>query len=176
MGIEILSRAHQAGLSWALSEIEARLPQGEGARRWAFVEVMGEAKNSSHLYLPALSLGLRKACSEAQVFWVQCSEKSAPKVVLKLLESSLCEGVFLRGLENFEKAQPASIWGRRWQLASQKSGTELLWLHEKAQPLLGFNDRISWLQGRAEWIRGGQNVKQRTSERSSVAQNYQPAA
>ena len=177
MAMELLSKLEQGGLPWVLNEMRIRLAQNPApARRWAFVEVKVKEKTQTHLYLPALPRELREACSNAHVFWIECTEKQAPKVALKLLESSLCDLVFLRGLDSFEKTQPASIWGRRWQLASQKSGAELIWLHQKQQAVLGFNERVSWLSGQMEWLKGHKKDNKGIYERRESEKNYQPAA
>jgi hypothetical protein len=67
-----------------------------------------------------------------------------------LLESGLCAGVFLRGLEFASARENAAAWMRRWQLAAEKSGSHLIWIHEKPCSVVGFGVRLAW-QKRGTW-------------------------
>jgi hypothetical protein len=142
MVIEVLSAAGSGGLRYSLDYIESSLSDGgRGAvRPWTLIE----ASPQTRLYLPSLSPAFRKATAERKILWIYASEAQAPSVTQTLLESGLCEGVMLRGLEKFSKASPAAIWGRRWQLAAQKGGSHMIWLHEQKQAVIGFDVRIEW--------------------------------
>ena len=156
MVIEILSKAGWGGLQYALDFIEpkiapepsrrtealsSRMNPGSNIRPWCLVET---SSSPSQLYVASLSPSLRNAVSEGRLLWVKPPEELAPGVMQCLLESGLVEGVLARGLERFSRATPAAIWGRRWQLAAQKSGSHLLWIHEKSQVVIGFDVRLEW--------------------------------
>jgi hypothetical protein len=153
MVIEILSGSGWGGLRFSLDFIEKTLSAGARAalRPWTLIEASPQLR----LYLPALSPAFRKATAEKQILWIYSSEGAAPLLTQTLLESGLCEGVLLRGLENFQASSPAAIWGRRWQLAAQKGESHLLWNHEKRQAVIGFDVRMEWAPSGSFEIRKG---------------------
>lgn len=145
MVIELLSHPGWGGLAFGLDFVEenlaVRAENPSQQRPW----LIFEASAMSLLYPPSLSRDFRQAMSCGRALWMHAHESKAPDLVHILLESGLFAGLLVRNLENFSKSQPAAIWGRRWQLSAQKSGTHLLWVHEKSQSvLLGFDMRLQW--------------------------------
>jgi hypothetical protein len=123
----------------------------KNSKPWCFVC----APSALNLYPPAWSESLRGALSSGDLLWVKTSEVLVPECTQLVLESGLCSGVFVWGLENFSKASPAALWGRRWQLAAHRTGTHLIWIHQKSQPLIGFDIRLEWKgQGLCEIRKG----------------------
>src|SRR5687767_9948192 len=99
MVIEALSKEGWGGHRFAVDLIEESLSHKTKAARirpWCIFEVIG---NTSKLYLPAFSSDLRHAVSQRKIFWAQSTEALAPSLVHMMLESGLCEGVMVRGLE-----------------------------------------------------------------------------
>ena len=118
-------------------------------RAWCIVQVKGTTdgvKGDGHpfLYPPALPWELRKAISDKKLFWVSTGETAAASITQTLLESGLCEGVLLVGLDKFARFTPASLWAKRWQIASRKGGSHFLWVHENAHGVVGFDVRLEW--------------------------------
>ena len=172
MVVEILSKKHEGGLGFALdfiskdfvsktfsseafltdaavdnamasvveSAVDSTNPMIRGPRPWCIVET----EPSCRLYLPGLPSIFREKASQGLIRWIHCPEVLAPNLCQILLESSLCAGVWVVGLENFSRSQPAALWGRRWQLAAHQGGTHFLWLHEKRQALIGFDVKLEW--------------------------------
>jgi hypothetical protein len=140
MVIEALAKNGWGARRFALNFMEENLTD----RPWCICEVATSSGVSTRLYLPALSSTFRQAAAQDRLLWMCTGEAQAPQLVQTILESGLCAGVLLHGLEKFPKSQPAGLWGRRWQLSAQKGDTHLLWIHEQAQALIGFDVRIEW--------------------------------
>jgi hypothetical protein len=157
MVIESLARDGMGASGWALSFVQESLLQSRRqglVRPWVVIEASGSAR-SSKLFMAALGKDLLAAVEEGLLLWVRAnpvsSSKSShsnealiPDLVQVLLESALCEGVLLRGFEGLSKAHSLRVWMRRWQLASEKSGTHLMWIHEKETDVLGVSLRLQW--------------------------------
>jgi len=147
MVIEILSKHGWGGLAYGLNFVGESLTMTPtvkdlSQRPW----LVFEASASTVLYPPSLPRDFRQAMSCGRTFWIHSAEEQAPELALLLLESNLFEGILLRGLESFSRSAPAAIWGRRWQLAAAKSGTHLIWVHQKPQPVIGFDVRLEWTE------------------------------
>jgi len=113
----------------------------QAQRPWVLVE----ASPSLYFSIPAMSLALRQAISSGRLLFVKTCEELAPETTNLLLESGLCEGVMLHGLERFGRASPAGVWGRRWQLSAKKGEAQMIWVHEREMPaLIGFDIRLRW--------------------------------
>lgn len=138
----------------------------ETRRPWVLVE----ASPSLYFSIPAMSSELRQAIACGRLIFVKTCEALAPDTVHTLLDSGLCEGVLLHGLEKFSRVSPAGVWGRRWQLAARKSATQLLWVHEKeTSALIGFDIRLRWTAPLSFEIRKGHGYfeERRVQESSS---------
>ena len=120
--------------------------RGAGASPWSRPRpwCVVEASSKSFLYPPGLPREFRRAVSEGRLFWVRTLEEGAPAIVQMMLESGLCEGVLVRGLEKFSRVCPAAVWARRWQLAARKGGAHLFWMHEGRHAVIGFDVRLEW--------------------------------
>ncbi len=145
MVIEIISKPGWGGLAYGLNFVGESLTvtptvKDLAQRPW----LVFEASAASLLYPPSLPRDFRQAMSCGRTLWVHSSEDQAPELALMLLESNLFEGILLRGLETFSPSSPAAIWGRRWQLAAAKSASHLIWVHQKPQPIIGFDVRLEW--------------------------------
>ncbi len=146
MVLEALTKAGQGGLGFALAFLHESLSQSGGAegsapRPWVVVE----GPDDKYLFVGGFPRELRVAVREKRIFWLRVSREDAlPEFVQILLESGLCEGVLLRGFERFDSAHKARVWMRRWQLKAEKSGTHLVWVHERACEVLGVNVRVEW--------------------------------
>jgi hypothetical protein len=138
MVIEALGPPSSGALSFVLSSMEEILCRD--SKPWAIIE----GNDGSVLYPPALSKTLRVKMSEGRLLWVRVSEKEIPEVFLNLLQSSLFAGVFLRAFEVEVLGQKMMAWLRRWQLASEKTGTHWLWQHRKPCPRLGVSVSLAW--------------------------------
>jgi hypothetical protein len=140
MVCELLSsEAPLLPVAWGFIEAHLEETNYKG-RPWLIIE----ASPGSVVYLPGLTNSLRLAASRAKLLWVHCDESEAPRVAQKILESSLLEGLLLRGLDRFHKSSPAALWGRRWQLAAERGASHLFWQHPKPCSLLGFDLRLEW--------------------------------
>jgi len=145
MVIDAVAPAGWGALRFALNFMEDSVMSPEAlARPWCILEAQSEGR----VFLPALSSTLRHSAGTGRLLWVNVQdrqkEKLTPKVIQLLLESGLCAGILLHGLEAFSKGQSPALWGRRWQLASQKGGTHLVWLHQKPHHVIGFDIRLEW--------------------------------
>jgi hypothetical protein len=139
LSFDLVSQPGWGGLRYGLDLVGESLQRLE-PRPWCFVEVPSQAQ----LYLPSLGLPYRKAVSEGRLLWVKAREDLAPALTQLVLDSGLCAGVMVRGLETFSRVSPAAIWGRRWQLAARRGGSHLVWVHAQAQPVIGFDVRLEW--------------------------------
>jgi hypothetical protein len=149
MVIEALGAPSSGALSFLLGCVEDSLTREPKA--WAIIE----AQDGQTLYAPAFSKTLRHKMSQGRLLWVRVPEKDIPDVFLKILQSALFSGVFLRAFEGSALGNRFWIWLRRWQLASEKSGTHWLWQHRKACPRLGVSLSLHWQdKNRFEILRG----------------------
>ena len=114
-----------------------------GLRPWCIVE---DQSAKDQVYIPALPFDLRKACAERRIIWIRnAHSKDLPQIVHRLLDSHLCQGVMLRGFDGFDhKSENSTVWTRRWELASKKTSSHLIWLHEKPFVTLGIDLKIAW--------------------------------
>lgn len=173
MVIDVVGKAGWGALRFSLNFLEDTLgaAQKDSKRPWCLLE----CSNAGRLFLPAFSSSLRQAAGQGRLIWVQADETTAPKLAQTLLQSGLCAGVLVHGLENFSKAQPASLWGRRWQLAAQKGDSHLLWLHQKSHPVIGFDVKLEWVSPQNYEIKKGyghfneQRLKKTLLTQSSAA-------
>lgn len=175
MVIELVSLPGWGGLAFGLDfvgeNLAVRAKVSSPAKPW----LIFEASALSVLYPPALSQDFRQAMSCGRVLWMHALEAKTPELIHVLLESGLFEGLLVRNLENFSKSTPAAIWGRRWQLAAQRSGTHLLWLHSVPQSaLLGFDVRLHWTAPHLFEIKRGHGYFE--SGKKISGNTYQPAA
>jgi hypothetical protein len=147
MVLEALGPAGRGAVGFALGFVEEtiRAPEAK-ARPWAFVE----APETEQLYVPAFSEQMRGALADGRLLWVRAARPKMAEIAQLLLESGLCAGVFLRGLEFASARENAAAWMRRWQLAAEKSGSHLIWIHEKPCSVVGFGVRLAW-QKRGTW-------------------------
>jgi hypothetical protein len=133
-------------LRFGLEFVSERLPPPttsaplKSFKPWCFVC----APSLLELYPPAWNEALRDSMSQGRIFWIRTPEALVPECAQLVLESGLCSGVFIWGLEKFSKSAPAALWGRRWQLAAHRTGTHLIWIHQKSQALIGFDLRLEW--------------------------------
>jgi hypothetical protein len=163
MVFEAISKAGEGGLGCALSFVHESLVSSAVSRPWVIVE----GPDDKHLFVGGLPRELRQAVQEHRVFWLRASRQEAlPELVQLLLESSLCEGVLLRGFDRFQSEHQARVWMRRWQLNSERTHTHLLWVHERACEVLGAGLRVEWT-GTQRWnIRRGEGLLHSTPFRS----------
>ena len=163
MVFEAISKAGDGGLGCALSFVHESLFSGAVSRPWVIVE----GPDDKYLFVGGLPRELRQAVQEHRVFWLRASRQEAlPELVQLLLESSLCEGVLLRGFDRFQSEHQARVWMRRWQLNSERTHTHLLWVHEHACEVLGAGLRVEW-KGAQRWnIRRGEGLLYSTPFRS----------
>ncbi len=138
MVIESLGTPSSGALAFTLRCVEDLLLRE--TRPWAIIE----GNDGAMLYPPAFSRALRQKMAEGRLLWVRVPEKEIPEVFLKLLQSALFSGVLLRAFEVDRMGQKFLIWLRRWQLASERSGTHWLWQHQKPCPRLGLSVALSW--------------------------------
>ncbi|MEO5667892.1 MAG: hypothetical protein ABIR96_07535 [Bdellovibrionota bacterium] len=128
-------------------------------RPWVIVEGPDERQ----LFVGGFPRELRQAVADKRVFWLKASrEEALPELVQMLLDSSLCEGVLLRGFERFKSEHKARAWMRRWQLGAEKTRTHLLWVHEKACEILGVNLRVEWTSPQHWNVRRGDGLLETT--------------
>ncbi|MBS1985074.1 MAG: hypothetical protein JST16_12970, partial [Bdellovibrionales bacterium] len=147
MVIEMLSQPGWGGMSLALDFIKTDLARQSGKkilRPWILVEAEGSVRENARLYPPALPHELRGAMADQKLLWVRVAESAAASTVNMLLETGLCEGLLLVGLERFSRLAPATLWARRWQLSARKGGSHFLWVHEAAEAAIGFEVRLKW--------------------------------
>jgi molybdopterin-biosynthesis enzyme MoeA-like protein len=159
MVFEALSKAGEGGLGFSLAFLHESLASSVGRRPWVVVEGPDERR----LFVAGLPRELRQAVQDRRLFWLRASEESAlPELVQILLESSLCEGVLLRGFERFKSEHEARVWMRRWQLCSEKTRTHLLWVHERPCLAGGVNLRVAWSAERGREIKRGEGFLEST--------------
>lgn len=156
---EFITNTKSGGLALALEFLQQDLVQhrskkiSSAAPTWVLVEV---EERETRLYPPALPYELRRALAEKRLLWVRAAEAATPGVVQTLLESSLCAGVLLMGLEKFPRLSPASTWCRRWQIAARRGGAHFIWVHEAGVPTgVGFDVRLEWTDGARFEIKRG---------------------
>lgn len=149
MVLEALTPKAWGGLGYCLRWMEGTLI--DARRPWVVCDV----DPHTILYAPALSLPLRLAMSEARLFFLRAPQVLAPFLVQDLLQSGLCEGVLLRGLDQFPASSPAGLWSRRWQLAARRGDSSLMWVHEKDFAVIGFDVRLRWHAPQSFDIRKG---------------------
>ena len=163
MVFEALSKAGQGGLGFSLAFLHESLSSRVGSRPWVVVEGPDERR----IFVGALPRELRLAVQKNQMFWLKASQEAAmPELVQILLESSLCEGVLLRGFEGFKSEHQARVWMRRWQLSSEKMRTHLLWVHERASEAGGVNVRVAWNTDQSREIKRGEGFLESTPFRT----------
>jgi len=172
MVIEVLSNPGWGGLAFGLRFLEESLPSSK--RPW----VIFEASADSLLFPPSLSGDARQAMSQGKLLWMHAKEEDAPAFLLTLLECGLFEGVLVRDLENFTKSHPAAIWGRRWQLTAEKSRTNLIWIHRKKHPVLGFDLRLEWTAPKVFEVKKGHGYmdERKKREKEHEQKTHSPAA
>lgn len=159
MVFEALTKAGDGGLGFSLAFVHESLCTSGAKRPWVIVEGPDERR----LFVGGLPRELRQAVQERQVFWVRASRETAlPELVQMLLESSLCEGLLLRGFERFQSEHQSRVWMRRWQLNAEKTGTHLLWVHERACDVLGVNLRVEWNTDHQWTLRKGEGLLEST--------------
>jgi len=147
MVLEAVGPPGQGALGFALGFVEETLASTESKTRpWAIVEI----PENEQLYVPAFSPGLRAALADGRLLWVRASAPKLAEVTQILLESALCAGVFVNGLELKAARDNSSAWMRRWQLAAEKSSAHLLWVHGESCDVVGFNVRVAWT-GEGVW-------------------------
>ncbi len=201
MVVEILSKKNEGGLGFALDFVSrafladaavnaavasvvgsagaSTAPMTRGPRPWCIVET----DPSCRLYLPGLPSIFREKAAQGLIRWIQSTEVLAPSLCQMLLESSLCEGVWVAGLENFVRSQPAALWGRRWQLAAHQGGSHFLWLHERRQAVIGFDVKLEWTgpknfeikKGHGYFSHGNLNTNLNTSLNKDLSTNLNNA-
>ena len=160
MVFETLTQAGKGGLGFALAFMQESLSRGAASRPWLLVEGPGD----KHLFVGGMPRELRQAVRDRRVFWLRASrEEALPELVQILLESSLCEGVLLRGFERFKGEHQARVWMRRWQLSSEKTHTHLLWVHERPCEVTSANLRVEWKTPTSWSVRRGDGLLQSTS-------------
>lgn len=183
MVMECRARPTQGSLGFAMRFIEESLNSSQRQRPWFVVEV----SDGKSLWAAGMSQELRLLVAQGQLFWVRIEgKKLIPEIVHLLLESSLCEGVLLRGFEEGDSAR-AQVWMRRWQLACESYGTHLLWCHEQDSELVGPSLKLSWsaktkinlLKGWASVERpvykSLKGIKEKLEEREASDVNRSPA-
>lgn len=149
MVVEVLSKKGWGGSTLALDFmrrdfVRQFLHKPVKTRPWCWVQIDGSAASDAAFFPPALPYELRRAVAERKLFWIRVSEKSAPGVVQTLLDSGLCEGVMLSGLDQFSRWSSSQVWARRWQLSARRGASHFLWVHEKSESLVGFDVRLEW--------------------------------
>jgi len=159
MVFEALSKAGDGGLGFSLAFVHESLSSSRVLRPWVIVEGPDDKK----LFVGGFPRELRQAVHDKRVFWLKASREDAlPELVQMLLESSLCEGVLLRGFERFKSEHKARVWMRRWQLGAEKTRTHLLWVHERACEILGVNLRVEWTAKQKWDVRRGDGLLEST--------------
>lgn len=159
MVFEALTKAGDGGLGFSLAFMQESLALSSVSRPWLLVE----GPDDKHLFVGGMPRELRKAVRDRRVFWLRASrEEALPELVQMLLESSLCEGVLLRGFERFKGEHQARVWMRRWQLSSERTQTHLLWVHERPCEVTGANLRVEWKTPSSWNVRRGDGFLQST--------------
>lgn len=113
-------------------------------RPWCWLQVEDSEGSESCFYPPALPYELRRAVAERKLFWVRVSESAAPGIAQTILDSGLCEGVLMAGVNRFPRWSSSSVWARRWQLAAKRGNSHFLWVHEQSDCNIGFDVRLEW--------------------------------
>jgi|GEM_PF-3548039 len=195
MVIEALAQNGCGASGWALSFVQETLEQsrkaGEVLRPWIVLEA--PRARSTKLFAAALNKELAISLREGELLWVKVSHSSGralshenavpetvpetvlPDLIQVLIESSLCSGVLVRGFEGLRKSYQLRVWMRRWQLASEKTGTHLLWIHEKETDVLGVSLRTQWTSAGDVTIRKGEALlKDHSLESLRMLNNWPP--
>ncbi len=132
MVVECVARPGQGGLAFICEFMQESLSASGHTtpRPWVVVEAPDKRK----LFVAGMPTALRMAVADGKILWVRVQQTSQiPEIINLLLESGLCAGVLLRGFENQENLQ---VWARRWQLEFERTGTHLLWWHEKESDIV----------------------------------------
>lgn len=151
MVIECQALPGFGALRFASEFMQETLQTSSRRRPWMIVE----SPDQRRIFVAGLPREVRMAVAEGRVFWVRAQNRAdLPELVLLLLRSSLCEGVFLRGLEEHDIPR-AQLWMRRWQLESERVGTHVLWVHEEPSQLVGPQLRLEWSDAQTIQVKKG---------------------
>lgn len=150
-------------LALAANFMQETLRSSVRGRPWVVVE----RPDQKQLFVAGMPQDLRLAVMEGQVLWVRVEDvKLIPEIVQLLLQSSLCEGIFLRGLEDSDMEHP-QLWMRRWQLECERVGTHLFRVHDQPSDLVGVQLKVQWhSKTDLELLRGWSLLRKNTRENS----------
>lgn len=150
-------------LALAANFMQETLRSSVRGRPWVVVE----RPDQRQLFVAGMPQELRLAVMKEQLLWVRVEDaKLIPEIVQLLLQSSLCEGIFLRGLEDRDMERP-QLWMRRWQLECERVGTHLFRVHEQPSDLVGVKLKVQWhSESEVELLRGWSLLRKDSRENS----------